>query len=131
MSRAAALLRALLCLVLLLNGAGYAHAATRMAIDTLAVSTAVETEPPCHGDATMAIGHASKDALASDDAPAMPDCCPSDSCDGPCAQHAPALPWPSLVTPVQSVHASAPSYRALVHTSALLAHRHRPPIFLA
>lgn len=131
MPRAAALLRALLCLVLLLNGAGYAHAATRMAIDALPVAASVDAEPPCHGDAAMAMGHASKDAPASGEAPAMPDCCPSDGCDGPCDQHAPALPWPSLVTPVQAVHASAPAYRTLDHASAPLAHRHRPPISLA
>ncbi|MEL1264393.1 CopL family metal-binding regulatory protein [Pseudoxanthomonas putridarboris] len=131
MSRAAALLRALLCLALLLNGTGYAHAATRMAMGTLADSTPVETKPPCHGDATMAMEHAPPEATVSDDAPAMSDCCTSDSCDGPCMQHAPALPWPALIAPMRPVPSSAPSYRASAHASALLTHRHRPPIFLA
>ena len=56
MSRFAPLLRALLCLVLLLNGTAYAHAATRMAMGgTAAMEQAHDDVPPCHESMDMAM----------------------------------------------------------------------------
>ena len=56
MSRFAPLLRALLCLVLLLNGTAYAHAATRMAMGgTAAMEQAHDDAPPCHESMDMAM----------------------------------------------------------------------------
>ena len=84
MSRFAPLLRALLCLVLLLNGTTYAHAATRMAMGgTAAVEQAHDDAPPCHESMDMAMqmdeeganpaGHPDGDA-------GLPDCCKAGSC---------------------------------------------------
>lgn len=56
MSRFAPLLRALLCLVLLLNGTAYAHAATRMAMNGMAeMEQTRDDTPPCHEGMDMAM----------------------------------------------------------------------------
>jgi hypothetical protein len=136
MLRVAALLRALLCLALLLNGTAYAHAATRMAMGDMAAAAAAAYDdvPPCHEgmDMTMPVddmdmstaGHHGND-------PGLPDCCKAGSCDGFCTQHAPALSaLAPLGTPPYPT-AEAPAYRADAHASVRLSHRHRPPILAA
>ena len=97
MSRFAPLLRALLCLALLLNGTAYAHAATRMAMgDMAATAQADDGVPPCHEgmqmDMAMDVEDASPFAHHDDDA-GLPECCKAGNCDGFCAQHAPAVTW--------------------------------------
>ena len=135
MSRFAPLLRALLCLVLLLNGTAYAHAATRMAMNGMAeMEQTRDDTPPCHEGMDMAMqvheegtdpsGHPGSDA-------GLPDCCKAGNCDGFCAQHAPALSWLTALGAPRYPAADAPVYRADVHASVRLSHRHRPPILVA
>ena len=135
MSRFVPLLRALLCLVLLLNGTAYAHAATRMAMGgTAAMEQAHDDAPPCHESMDMAMqmdeeganpaGHPDGDA-------GLPDCCKAGSCDGFCAQHAPALAWPASLPAPRYLQAETPAYLPAAHASVRLSHRHRPPILAA
>jgi hypothetical protein len=135
MSRFAPLLRALLCLALLLNGTAYAHAATRMAMgDVAAAVQAAEDTPPCHEGMDMAMpvdGDASSGHHDADADAGLPDCCKAGSCDGFCAQHAPALTWLTPLGALPYPQAEAPAYRADAHASVRLSHRHRPPILAA
>lgn len=134
MPHAAPLLRALLCLILLLNGMGYAHAATRMAAEMAASSkSATGAETSCHSDMPAMAGMAGGHHPGMDDATpqqpdAAPDCCTAGSCDGPCTQHAPVVLWPLLAVAATPVPMAAPSYRADSHPSPRLLHRLRPPI---
>ena len=134
MSRVAALLRALLCLALLLNGTAYAQAATRRAMGNMgaAVQSGHDDMPPCHESMDMAMddpGAAGADH--HDDDAGLPDCCKAGSCDGFCAQHAPALTWLAPLGAPLYPAAEAPAYRSDVHASVRLSHRHRPPILAA
>lgn len=138
MPRAVVLLRALLCLVLLSNGIGYAHAATGMAAAMLAGSSAAGAghhdagaTPPCHEDAGSTADADMPGAHMPDQHGLMPDCCQSGSCDGFCTQHAPALAWPAPLASLQPLLDTAPPYHGLAHPSPLLAHLQRPPIVLA
>ena len=129
MFRFAPLLRALLCLILLVNGTTYAHAATGMAADGRAVAkqAAQHDDPPCHE--SMDLGD--HDPAGTGDHNPLPDCCASGSCDGACTLHAPVLLWPMTLQALTLMQAEAPAYRADVHASAPLPHRHRPPILVA
>ena len=138
MSRFAPLLRALLCLALLLNGTAYAHATTRMAIGEMvaAAPAAADEAPPCHDDISMDMAMPMSDG----DAPAsghhagdsgLPDCCKAGSCDGFCTQHAPALTWLASPGAPPCPAAEAPAYHDDAHASVRLAHRYRPPILAA
>ena len=135
MSRFAPLLRALLCLVLLLNGTAYAHAATRMAMGGMAaIEQAHDDAPPCHEgmDMAMQVDEEGTDSSGHPDGDAgLPDCCKAGNCDGFCAQHAPALAWLAVLGTPRYPAADAPVYRADVHASVRLSHRHRPPILAA
>ena len=135
MSRFAPLLRALLCLVLLLNGTAYAHAVTRMAMNGIAaMEQAHDDAPPCHEgmDMAMPMDEQATDSSAHPDGDTgLPDCCKAGSCDGFCTQHAPALAWPSSLPAQRYARTEAPAYHAAAHTSARLSHRHRPPILAA
>jgi hypothetical protein len=136
MSRFAPLLRALLCLALLLNGTAYAHAATRMAMGdmTAAAQSGEDDMPPCHEGMEMAMTMSDEDASSSghhDNDAGLPDCCKAGSCDGFCAQHAPALTWLAPLGAPLYPAAEAPAYRSDVHASVRLSHRHRPPILAA
>lgn len=136
MPRFTTLLRALLCLALLLNGTAYAHAATRMAIGDMAAAAqaASDEEPPCHEgmDMTMPMGDegASPSAHHEGDS-GLPDCCKAGSCDGFCAQHAPALTWLATLGTPPYPATDTPAYRDDAHPSVRLSHRHRPPILAA
>jgi len=137
MPRVAALLRALLCLALLLNGTAYAHAATRMAMGDMgaASQSGHHDMPPCHESMDMDMDMAMDDPGAAkadhhDDA-GLPDCCKAGNCDGFCAQHAPALNWLTALGAPRYPATDAPVYRADVHASVRLSHRHRPPILAA
>jgi len=89
--------RLLLCLMLVLNGTGYAVAATQMNVAHVAMALAAReaaTNPPCHDEspaeiaAKTAHSHAGHDADPS--APAAPSCCQSSQCNCDCLQHATA-----------------------------------------
>lgn len=133
MSRVAVLLRALLCLALLLNGTAYAHAATRMAMGdmTAAAPSGHDDMPPCHEGMDMAMDDSGTSAAEHHDDAGLPDCCKAGNCDGFCAQHAPALGWLAVSATSRYPAADAPAYRADVHASVRLSHRHRPPILAA
>ncbi len=136
MFRVATLLRALLCLALLLNGTAYAHAATRMAMGDMAMAAEVaeDATPPCHEGMDMAMPMDDMDASKAshhDNDPSLPDCCKAASCDGFCTQHAPAVTWLAAVEASLYPAQAAPAYRADAHASVRLAHRHRPPILAA
>ena len=90
--------------------------------------------PPCHESMDMAMqvdeegatpaGHPDGDA-------GLPDCCKAGSCDGFCAQHAPALAWPASLPAPRYLQAETPAYLPAAHASVRLSHRHRPPILAA
>ena len=132
-------LRMLLCVALILNGSGYAFAATQMELQHLAMATeAVDrlTEPaaPCHGSATVAAAQAGPHHATSDDCMAAQPhkqaegCCQPSQCSCDCLQHAtsavrhaaPAahLPHESRIVSVQPAR----------HVSPLLPNLFRPPI---
>lgn len=90
-------LRLLLCLVVVLNGTGYAVAATQMHMAHLAMVPAAQqadSASPCHEAAapeTAGITVHSHDAgVSGDDGPAAPSCCKSSLCNCDCLQHATA-----------------------------------------
>lgn len=134
MARFAPLLRALLCLLLLVNGSASAHMAASTALEGAPAAAMLGDDmsgPPCHEDmdtGDMAGMQDTGDHQAQD---AAPDCCKAGSCDGFCTQHAPALVWPLWLGTGAPLHAAAPDYAADGHASARLSHRHRPPILAA
>ncbi|HEY0505789.1 MAG TPA: CopL family metal-binding regulatory protein [Lysobacter sp.] len=89
-------LRLLLCLSLVLNGAGYAVAATQMQIahQAMAAQAAAPVSPkPCHEAGNAASGH--ETPMAHETAPPAPqghgtDCCQTSLCTCDCLQHATA-----------------------------------------
>ena len=89
--------RLLLCLMLVLNGMGYAVAGTQMNMTHVAMAVAAyeaANNPPCHEAAPvepvagMAHSHDAQMADASD--PGVPSCCQSSQCNCDCLQHATA-----------------------------------------
>ena len=138
MSIRAILLRVLLSVALVLNGATGAAAAVHMPHDDgQALATLVAETPefssadmPCHHQATEVEGKAS---LAADDsAPSgskqsTPDCCKSSSCNCDCMQAAQA---PSAVFIYSLLIDHSQSVRPLLlgHPSPALPHLNRPPI---
>lgn len=134
MPRFAVLLRVLLCFVLLLNGAAYAHAATGMAMGNAAKEQARGDAPPCHEGMDMAAPMDHEGAGSSghhDDADGLPDCCKAGSCDGFCTHHASALTWRMPLDARLHPAMLTPAYRADAHASVRLPHRLRPPILAA
>ena len=128
-------LRLLLSLMLVLNGTGYAAAATKMGVMHLAMQAhGKHTAPPCHETAPhehMAAAmhaHADTDCAMSAAAPAEPGCCQSSQCNCDCLQHA------TDVLVVLFIPASLPPQRHLAQPPAfdrappLLPHLLRPPI---
>ncbi|HEY1035034.1 MAG TPA: CopL family metal-binding regulatory protein [Pseudoxanthomonas sp.] len=135
MARFAPLLRALLCLFLLMNGSASAHMAASTALEGAPAAAMLGDDmpaPPCHEDMDTGDMAGLQDGGDHHDAPdAAPDCCKAGSCDGFCTQHAPALVWPLWLGTGAPLHAAAPDYAADGHASARLSHRHRPPILAA
>ncbi|SDR10357.1 hypothetical protein SAMN05428982_3108 [Pseudoxanthomonas sp. CF385] len=134
MARFAPLLRALLCLLLLVNGSASAHMAAGMPMDGAAPAAVAHHDastPPCHEDMDAADSTAMQDAGDHDPQDGVPDCCKAGACDGFCTQHAPALVWRLWLGQAAPLHAAVPEYHADGHASARLSHRHRPPILAA
>ena len=134
MARFAPLLRALLCLLLLVNGSASAHMAASTALEGAPAAAMLGDDmpaPPCHEDMDTGDMAGMQDAGDHHAQDAAPDCCKAGSCDGFCTQHAPALVWPLWLGTGAPLHAAAPDYAADGHASARLSHRHRPPILAA
>lgn len=138
------LLRALLCLSLVLNGSGYAVASTQMQLMHVAaaqasLAAAAQKAPPCHeqlhegstAPSTHLMADTASSAAACDDShgsKAAPDCCQSSQCACDCLQYAtatlanvPALP--ALIEHAAELGALSPS-----HVAPALANPIRPPI---
>jgi len=87
--------RLLLCLMLVLNGTGYAVAATQMQISHMAMSVVAEQAremPACHesapSEATLKTAHPHADSANSQAGSRIPDCCQSSKCSCDyCLQH--------------------------------------------
>lgn len=141
------LLRALLSVALVLNGATGAAAAVRMQMHhgdgELLAALAVEAPglssddvPPCHQQATEASGERPLDAddsalsgsKHSGSKHSTPDCCKSSSCNCACVQAAQAPLASMFIHAVLADH--SPSVRPLLpgHPSPALPHLIRPPI---
>lgn len=133
-------LRMLLCVALILNGSGYAFAATQMELQHVAMAaetdaSAMDSAPPCHEPPASATPsptshHAAADDCVTAEPPHAQEqgCCQPSQCSCDCLQHAtsavrhaaPAahLPHETRVVPVQPAR----------HASPLLANLFRPPI---
>ena len=128
-------LRLLLCLLLVLNGTGYASAATQMSLAHIAMQAhADHRAPPCHDAAphdevaSSLHAHADEDCAMSGSSAATPDCCQSSRCNCDCLQHAtPALAIVSISPGPPPGGALAP-LRKVDRVSPLLPHLLRPPI---
>jgi hypothetical protein len=139
MSLPAFLLRLLLCATLVLNGTGYAVAATQMQLTHVAgseqdhrpaVAAESDTGPPCHSQeqadqATPATPHDTGSLAMQHESP---DCCQVSLCSCDCLQHA-SLAMTGLLAPTpERLH--APSMRRVPagHAAPALANLIRPPI---
>lgn len=132
MSLRALVLRLLLCLTLVLNGSGYAVAATQMALAHGNASLSMHREAmPCGHTADVQASGAATDiasCTAHGAPPAPADCCQSPQCSCDCLQHA------SVATPMAVVIAGAPSHTGIAremhadHVPPLLPNLFRPPI---
>jgi hypothetical protein len=97
--------RLLLCVLLVLNGTGYAVAATQMHLVHMAMAAAAHesaSTPPCHDAAppeNMAMAkHLHPEAANGEADPGVPSCCQSSLCSCDCLQHATAA-MPAIVIP--------------------------------
>jgi len=114
--------RLLLCLMLVLNGTGYAVAATQMDLAHMAVALAAqeaESNPPCHEMATESASHMTQAThQAGSD---VPPCCQSSKCSCDyCLQHLTAA------MSVIAVPADAPQSADIAQPR--VAHRVAPPL---
>lgn len=137
------LLRALLCLSLVLNGSGYAVASTQMqlmhvAATQAALAAAAPAAPPCHeqlheGSAVPSM-HVMADMASStacDDghgSQAGPDCCQSSQCACDCLQYATATLADVPALPAVIEHAAEIGPLSPSHVAPALANPIRPPI---
>ncbi|BDU16392.1 CopL family metal-binding regulatory protein [Lysobacter auxotrophicus] len=100
--------RLLLCLMLVLNGTGYAVAATQMNVAHVAMALAAQeaaNNPPCHEEApaqdAAKTAHSHAGLAADPSNPAAPSCCQSSHCNCDCLQHATAaMSVLAVATPV-------------------------------
>jgi hypothetical protein len=135
------LLRALLCLSLVLNGSGFAVASTLMQLMHVAAtqaSLAAQTSPPCHEQrhderaaATLHVMADIASSTACEDghgSQAAADCCQSSHCACDCLQYATATladvrAMPAMIERAAEIQALSPS-----HVAPALANPIRPPI---
>lgn len=130
----------LLCVALILNGSGYAFAATQMELQHFAMATktatapVVDPAPPCHEAAATAKADLAPSHAASDDCVAAqvhtPEqgCCQPSQCSCDCLQHATSAVRhvvPSAHIPRETRIVSVQPAR---HVSPLLPNLFRPPI---
>ena len=138
------LLRVLLSLILVMNGATSAVAATHMQMTHLAVQTKKEAaanmpqtataDMPCHHHDQASTAVAVNDAsIASDPAPTKskhpaPDCCKSGTCICVCTHFAQTT-LPALNLPAPALDGNRSVRRlTLAHAAPALPHLIRPPI---
>lgn len=128
--------RLLLCLMLVLNGTGYAVAATQMQISHIAMSVLAEEAqamPPCHESApaetAFKAAHSHADSATSQAGSDLPECCQSSKCSCDyCLQHLTAA------MSVVAVAGNAPEADAIAQPGVVnrvappLPHLLRPPI---
>ena len=135
------LLRVLLSVALVLNGATGAAAAVRMQMSHAEGNTEAAlaeessdisaAEMPCHDSAS---GGAHEDSAAAvDPAPEKaphptPDCCKSSSCNCACVHAAQAPPASAFITTLLADHSQSVRPLLLGHPSPALPHLNRPPI---
>jgi hypothetical protein len=151
------LLRVVLCVSLIANGAGYAQASARMQFDHAAhaapvvaaqaqtVASADEADvPPCHRNVAkttpVASMHAGHEMAQADVSPAGkatpatpagkkpgPDCCKGKTCNCACA-HAYCATVVAFATSIVPEHDARVPALAVDHPQPRLAHLIRPPI---
>ena len=128
------LLRVVLSVALVLNGATGAFAATRMqmAHDAPVIAAdAVEkvaVETPCHEMSGMAHTSPATDPAPEHSKHPDPDCCKSASCTCMCMQGVQAPPIYAVAPIVLVNHSQSVRPLLLGHTSPALPHPTRPPI---
>ena len=128
------LLRVVLSVALVLNGATGVYAATRMQMSHAAPTitadavekTAVET--PCHEMSGMAHNSPAADPAPEPSKHPDTDCCKSASCTCMCMQGVQAPPVHAVVPTVLVNHSQSVRPLSLGHTSPALPHPDRPPI---
>ena len=128
-------LRLLLCLMVVLNGTGYAVAATQMHLAHVANAVATQEAdavPPCHeaaaskNAATSAYSHAADPARQAD--PGVPSCCQSSLCNCDCLQHATAAMAVIALPAGAPIGAGIAQPRVVDRLAPALPNLLRPPI---
>ena len=141
MSTRAILLRLLLCVALVFNGAASAMASVQMmqmhadgheaASTPVAPMASAESEMPCHHDGQPAHSQDAADAATAtkDKQPGQsPDCCKSSTCTCACVHQAAAMVPMLVFHGVVSLHGSSVRPMTLGHPTPALPHLIRPPI---
>ena len=137
----AILLRLLLCVALVFNGAGSAMASVQMmqmhAVEHGAVGAPVttaadaESAMPCHHGMQTAQHHGSADGakpFKAKPTPAAPDCCKSGTCTCACVTHVAVMVPMVALHGIAIAHAGSVRPMALGHPAPALPHLIRPPI---
>ena len=141
MSTRAILLRLLLCVALVFNGAASAMASVQMMLmhadrhETASTSVApmasAESEMPCHHDGQPAHSQDAADAATAtkDKQPGQtPDCCKSSTCTCACVHQAAAMVPMMPFQGAALLHVGSVRSMALGHATPPLPHLIRPPI---
>jgi len=137
MSFPALVLRIALCLALVLNGSGYAFAATAMQLEHAAHNETTVSAPaaemaPCHDavDASASVGHSMDPVPAAHHATAVdsPDCCDGPHCQSGCAQSLIATLSENPRRGVPVAHAVEVRAMQTRHAAPPLPNPIRPPI---
>jgi hypothetical protein len=141
MSTRAILLRLLLCIALVFNGAASAMASVQMmqmhadgqGTASIPVPTMADAEPamPCHHDGQASHSQDAADAAtpSKDKQPHQaPDCCKSSTCTCACVHQAAAMVPMMAFQGAALLHAGSVRSMALGHPAPALPHLIRPPI---
>ena len=141
MSTRAILLRLLLCVALVFNGAASAMASVQMmqmhadgheaASTPVAPMASAESEMPCHHDGQPAHSQDAADAATAtkDKQPGQsPDCCKSSTCTCACVHQAAAMVPVMAFQGTALLHVGSVRSMALGHPTPALPHLIRPPI---
>ena len=141
MSTRAILLRLLLCVALVFNGAASAMASVQMmqmhadgqGTASIPVPTMADAEPamPCHHDGQASHSQDAADAAmpSKDKQPHQaPDCCKSSTCTCACVHQAAAMVPVMAFQGTALLHVSSVRSMALGHATPPLPHLIRPPI---
>jgi hypothetical protein len=134
------LLRVLLSVSLVMNGAGLAQASTRMQLEhsghqthslqvTAAMTLQAAEEVPCHDHEEPGRAKPAADP-PRDNAASLHtgDCCKGEVCGCACAQHAPVVFTPCVQATVAVLHLGSAARLASQHRPPALPHLIRPPI---